>query len=89
MPDSDNTIKKLNTVSDKTTEYGDIIKELAKKHKEYLNWLAIEKTYTEKDYEKMRLVSGTSFIENYTMLVNNGYEVSKKLYDEEVGKENE
>lgn len=51
------------------------IKELEKLTKKYIKIKETEKSYTEKDYKKMQLESGTTKDENITILKNNGLDV--------------
>ena len=50
-----------------------LIKDLLKAYKSYKKAKEIEKTYTEADYLKMSLSSGTTEEENKTILKNNGF----------------
>lgn len=51
------------------------IKELEKITKNYIKAKEKEKTYTEQDYKKMSLESGTTKEENLTMLKNNNFDI--------------
>lgn len=51
------------------------IKELEKLTKKYIKVKETEKSYTENDYKKMQLESGTTKEENLTILKNNGLDI--------------
>ena len=67
--------KKLDMYRIGDKDFEDNLKELQKIYKKYVKALEEEKAYTEKDYKKMQLSSGTTEEENKTMLKNNGFEI--------------
>lgn len=67
--------KKINMYSIDNENMEQYIKDLLKIYKKYKKAKETEKTYTEKDYLKMSLSSGTTEEENKTILKNNGFEV--------------
>lgn len=73
--DFDDAYKKINLYTIDNENMETYIKDLLKIYKKYKKAKETEKTYTEKDYLKMSLVSGTDETENKTMLKNNGFEV--------------
>lgn len=70
-------VKKLDSfrLEHHTQEITQDIKELEKIVKEYKKAIDLENTYTEKDYKKMSLSSGTTEEQNKEMLKNNGFEI--------------
>lgn len=65
--------KKINLYTIDNAEMEKFIKDLLKAYKNYKKEKEIEKTYTEADYLKMSLSSGTTEEENKTILKNNGF----------------
>ena len=71
--DFEEAYKKINLYTIDNAEMENIIKDLLKAYKNYKKAKEIEKTYTEADYLKMSLSSGTTEEENKTILKNNGF----------------
>ena len=71
--DFEEAYKKINLYTIDNAEMENFIKDLLKAYKSYKKAKEIEKTYTEADYLKMSLSSGTTEEENKTILKNNGF----------------
>lgn len=71
----DETYKKINSYSLDNENMEQNIKDLLSVYRKYKKAIETEKQYTEKDYLKMSLESGTTEEENKTMLKNNGFEI--------------
>ena len=67
--------KKINSYSIDNENMENYIQDLLKTYRKYKKAKEEEKTYSEKDYMKMSLSSGTTEEENKIILKNNGFEI--------------